>query len=743
MRHAIVALFTHTFGAAPHSVERIAGDGSQRTYWRLTGGPHGTVVGAHGPEADENRAFLAFSAALRGAGLPVPAIFAADEHLGIWLSEDLGDTTLFAALSAAREGGSGAFPASALASYEKVVEVLPRFQALGAEVIDFSLAYPRPAFDEQSMLWDLNYFKYHFLKLAHVPFREQPLEDDFRRLVRHLLAADTGYFLYRDFQSRNILLRDGEPWFVDYQGGRRGAAQYDLASLLYDAKADLPDEVRSHLLDRYLDAFERHAGGDRERFLEHYPGYVLIRIMQAMGAYGYRGFFERKPRFLESVPYAARNVAGLLAKGLPIELPEIEHAFRHIVEEWAERPVAAAPRGLTVHVASFSYRDGVPSDDSGHGGGFAFDCRSLANPGRRAELSGRIGTDPAIARFLEALPETDAFWQHVTGLVEAHVANFRERQFTDFSVAFGCTGGQHRSVYFAERLGRWLRERHPDVGVEVRHTAQARWKLAGDLSPEAGSAPRRRRAADRSVDGMILAAGLGTRLGELGATTPKALIEIDGLTMLERTARKLVAAGAGRIVVNVHHHAEAIERFLDTHDLGAETLVSREPERPLETGGGLWQARDLFRREGPILLHNVDVICDADLGELLAEHRASGALATLVVHDRQTKRYLLFDDLGLCGREDRAKGERTVVRPPRGEVRALAFAGIHTCSPELLDLVTERGAFRITDLWLRLATAGHTIRAWVPASDGWLEIGSPERLAAARAALAQAGPRAR
>jgi aminoglycoside/choline kinase family phosphotransferase/dTDP-glucose pyrophosphorylase len=743
MRHAIVALFTNTFGVAPRSVERIAADGSQRAYWRLSGGPHGTVVGAHGPEAEENRAFLAFSRALRAAGLPVAEIYAADEHLGIWLGEDLGDTTLFAALSAARQDGSGAFPASVLASYEKVVEVLPRFQARGAEVIDFSLAYPRPAFDEQSMLWDLNYFKYHFLKLAHVPFREQPLEDDFRRLVRHLLAADTGYFLYRDFQSRNILLRDGEPWFVDYQGGRRGAAQYDIASLLYDAKADLPDDVRSHLLERYLDAFERHAGGERARFLESYPGYVLIRIMQAMGAYGYRGFFERKPRFLESVPYAARNVAGLLAKGLPIELPEIEHAFRHIVDEWAARPVAPAPRGLTVHVASFSYRDGVPADESGNGGGFAFDCRSLANPGRRPEFTGRIGTDPEIVRFLEALPETEAFWQHVTGLVEAHVANFRERQFTDFSVAFGCTGGQHRSVYFAERLGRWLRERHPDVAVEVRHTAQARWKLTGDAAADVGSTPPRRRAEERLADGMIFAAGLGTRLGELGATMPKALIEIDGITMLERTARKLVAAGVGRIVVNVHHHADAIERFLATHDLGVEILVSREPDRPLETGGGLWHARDRFRRTGPLLLHNVDVICDADLAALLATHAASRALATLVVHDRETDRYLMFDELGLCGREDRGKGERTVVRPPRGEVRARAFTGIHACSPGLLDLITERGAFRITDLWLRLAAAGHAIRPWLAASDGWLEIGSPERLAAARAALAQgaSGPR--
>ncbi len=379
----------------------------------------------------------------------------------------------------------------------------------------------------------------------------------------------------------------------------------------------------------------------------------------------------------------------------------------------------------------------MPGDDSGNGGGFAFDCRSLSNPGRLPELSGRIGTDPAIANFLEALPETERFWRHVSGLVDAHVANFRERHFTDFSVAFGCTGGQHRSVYFAERLTRWLREKHRDVTVDLKHTAEARWKLAGNLSPLTSAPAARRRAEDRDADGMIFAAGLGTRLGELGATTPKALIEVGGLTMLERTARALVAAGAGRLVVNVHHHADGIERFLATHDLGAEVRVSREADRPLETGGGLWHAREHVRGRGPILAHNVDVALGADLAPLLEAHRGSGALATLVVHERETKRYLLFDDDGLFGREDRAKGERTEARPPRGAVRALAFSGVHVCSPALLDLVTERGVFSLPQLWLRLAAAGHVIRPWTPADGAWHEIGSPERLAAARAAIAQ------
>ncbi len=476
MRDAIVALFTRTFGRRPEGIERLAADGSQRLYYRLTGAPPASVIGAFGPDADENRAFLSFSRTFRGLGLPVPEIYAADDNLGIWLAEDLGDTTLFQAVSSARE--EDRWPGSLVEAYGRVLDLLPRFQVEGGRAIDFGAAYPRAAFDRQSMLWDLNYFKYHFLKLAHVPFSEQLLENDFHRLIEHLLTAEAGYFLYRDFQSRNVLLRGGAPWFIDYQGGRRGAAQYDVASLLYDAKANVPEGVRAQLLARYVSTFSRLADVDPGRFLETYRGFVLIRIMQAMGAYGYRGFFERKPRFLESVPYAARNVAGLLRAGLPVELPELECVFRRIVETWADRPGPLASPGLTVHVTSFSYRDGPPLDEMGHGGGFVFDCRSLPNPGRFAQYSGVSGEDASVARYLEAVPETEAFWSHVVSLVEAHIASFRQRGFSDLSVAFGCTGGQHRSVYFAARLARHLRERHGDLAVRLCHAAEACWTVA-------------------------------------------------------------------------------------------------------------------------------------------------------------------------------------------------------------------------------------------------------------------------
>jgi aminoglycoside/choline kinase family phosphotransferase len=489
VRDLLVGLYTQTFGRRPAEALRLTADGSQRVYYRLTGASPATVIGAFGPDPDENRAFLSFSRSFRGFGLPVPEIYAAGEGRGIWLEEDLGDTTLFQALTAARAQAGGGFPSGLIAVYERVVDLLPRFQVEGGRVIDFSVAYPRAAFDRQSMLWDLNYFKYHFLKLAHIPFNEQRLENDFHRLIEHLLAADTGHFLYRDCQSRNIMLRGGAPWFIDYQGGRRGAPQYDIASLLYDAKADIPEEVRGHLLARYVGALARLAPPAADRFHETYRGYVLVRIMQAMGAYGYRGFFERKPRFLESVPYAARNVAGLLAAGLPVDLPELESVFRHVVEAWAERPgaVAALP-GLTVHITSFSYRQGVPPDETGHGGGHVFDCRALPNPGREERFAALSGRDPAVAAFLDSVPETEAFWSCVCQLVDVHVASFRERRFSDLSVAFGCTGGQHRSVYFAERLARHVRERDPDVTVDLRHAEQARWAAAGEEAPPPGGA---------------------------------------------------------------------------------------------------------------------------------------------------------------------------------------------------------------------------------------------------------------
>jgi aminoglycoside/choline kinase family phosphotransferase len=469
-------LFREHFGADPEAVLEMAGDGSSRQYHRIRG-PRGlSAIGAVGPDREENRAFLSFSDSLRQAGLPVPEIYAADASAGVWLEEDLGDTTLFDALEEARTRSSEGFPPSLVPVYERVLEWLPRFQIEGHRTIDYSVAYPRAAFDRQSILWDLNYFKYHFLKLAHIPFNEARLETDFHRLASFLLKADADHFLYRDFQSRNVMLRDAEPWFIDYQGGRRGALQYDVASLLYDAKADLPAALREQLLAHYLDNLSEYVAVDRDAFVELYRGYVVVRILQAMGAYGYRGYFERKPRFLRSVPYAAANLERILELGLPIRLPELTSVFERIVERHA-RPAgeSAEGPGLTVLVYSFSYRRGYPEDVSGHGGGFVFDCRALPNPGRLPEYRSVTGLDPAVRSYLERQAETELFWDSARALVETQIRTYIGRKFTALTVSFGCTGGQHRSVYFAERLEEYLRLEFPEVGVRLFHREEPYW----------------------------------------------------------------------------------------------------------------------------------------------------------------------------------------------------------------------------------------------------------------------------
>lgn len=500
MRERLARLFERHFGEPPAGVVRLAGDGSSRSYRRLRARDGGTVVGVAGPDPDENRAFLSYTRRFREANLPVPELIVTDEDEGIYLIEDLGDVTLFDALEEAREretGGAGTaggeadgFPASMTDLYETVARTLPRFQVEGHRVADYSVAHPHEEFGGQSIAWDLAYFKYHFLKLAGVPFNEARLETDFERLTAYLLDVPRDVFLYRDFQSRNVMVTPDGPRFIDYQGGRRGAPHYDIASLLYDAKADLPVDLRSRLLDVYLAELAGHRPVDREAFLSRFRGFVLIRIMQAMGAYGYRGFYERKPRFLQSVPYAARNLEALLEGGLPVALPELERTFERIVDAWASREAEQEPGApLTVHVRSFSYRRGYPEDRSGHGGGHVFDCRAIRNPGREAEYRSLTGLDAPVRDYLAGLSAAGEFLEHATAMCRSQLEEYRRRGFEHFSVAFGCTGGQHRSVYFAERLAERLRAAFPDIRVRVEHRERHAWPARNSSSSSPASGP--------------------------------------------------------------------------------------------------------------------------------------------------------------------------------------------------------------------------------------------------------------
>ena len=457
-------LFEQHFHTPPERVVPLQGElgGSGRKIIRLTDKKDRAIGILYGVR-EENAAFLEFSKHFRRHGLPVPEIYAEDLTHGAYLEEDLGDITLFEFLSKNRTGENIAPPV--VEAYRKVVAVLPRFQVEAGRDLNYEVCYPISSFDRQSIAWDLNYFKYYFLRLAGISFNEQALEDDFSRLTEFLLSAPRDYFLYRDFQSRNILLRNGDPYFVDYQGGRKGALQYDIASLLYDAKADLPPELRQQLLDHYLDRLAGFIPLDRETFLRHYYAYVYIRIMQALGAYGFRGFYERKVHFLQSVPYALKNLRWLLHHvRLPVPLPALMDAFKGMLASEKLQALATDADNLVVRIFSFSFHQGLPRDESGNGGGFVFDGRSLPNPGREERFKTLTGKDAPVIDYLNQQETVHQFLAGVLSLVDSSIANYQQRGFKNLMVSFGCTGGQHRSVFLAEQLAKRL---HAKNGLEV------------------------------------------------------------------------------------------------------------------------------------------------------------------------------------------------------------------------------------------------------------------------------------
>lgn len=466
VKNKLGILFRTTFGVDPGSFEMLPHSGSYREYVRLIAGEF-SAIGTYNADVKENRAFLTFSGQFRANGIPVPAIYAQSDDSLIYLQEDLGSLTLFDFLAETRiqEG----FSRTITEEYKKVLEILPAIQVTAGRQLDFSVCYPRAAFDQQSMMWDLSYFKYYFLKLARIPFDEQLLEDDFQKFAAYLLSADSNYFLYRDFQSRNVMLKDGKVWFIDYQGGRKGALQYDLASLLYDGKADIPQGVRDELFGFYLDELEKIIPVDRYEFMRFFKGFVLIRIMQAMGAYGFRGFYEKKEHFLKSIPFALDNLESILRKlDLPVELPELTKVLHLVSQSSFLRSIGHKEHTLTVRISSFSYKKGLPADPSGNGGGFVFDCRAIHNPGKYAEYKTLTGKDTPVGQFLEDKSEMPGFLSLVTSLVEQSVKKYMERGFTHLSVGFGCTGGQHRSVYAAEKVAGYLKNNFP-VNVVLFH----------------------------------------------------------------------------------------------------------------------------------------------------------------------------------------------------------------------------------------------------------------------------------
>ena len=444
--------------------------GSNRVYTRETDANGRSVIRVQGTNRDENRAFIYMARHFHALGLPVPELYWVSEDEMSYTQQDLGDTILFDHLDD-------------IPLLERTIRALAHIQVEGAQDFDWSVCFPVPAFDERSIRWDLNYFKYCFLKGTKLEFSEPKLEDEFDKLVKSLLSTfnlQPSTFMYRDFQSRNVMIHNDQPYFIDFQGGRRGPTQYDVASFLWQAKANFTPALREHLIDEYLDELEKISNlqssiFNKDAWRAALPHFVLFRTLQVLGAYGYRGYFERKRHFLESIPLAIKNLKEILA-----ELPEYPY-LRELAEQISitrnevNRALAAENHqlpitnpSLQVTVYSFSFKRGLPVDESGNGGGYIFDCRSTHNPGKYEQYKTLTGLDQPVIDFLEQDGEILTFLESVYALVDHHAERFIERDFTNLQVAFGCTGGQHRSVYCAEHLAQHLKEKF-NVKIHLIH----------------------------------------------------------------------------------------------------------------------------------------------------------------------------------------------------------------------------------------------------------------------------------
>jgi len=465
---SLIKIYENWAGEKPEIFIPLPKSGSAREYYRLKSSSK-TAIGVFNADEKENIAFLTLSHLFKDKNLNVPKIYGEDIKNNVYLEEDLGDETLFSFIVGERD--KKGFSKSIVDLYKKAIEELIRFQVEGIKGLDISICYPREEFDKQSMMWDLNYFKYYFLKLANIPFDEQLLENDYHTFADYLLQTETNFFLYRDFQSRNIMIKDGEVYFIDYQGGRKGALQYDVASLLFDAKADIPHNIRAELLEYYITRLKTQFDVDDVSFRQYFFGYVLIRILQAMGAYGYRGFYEKKEHFLKSIPYALDNLNWLLTNlFFPVDISYLTNILRKTIESdsLAKYRFKSTQSNLVVSINSFSYKRGIPKDNSEHGGGFVFDCRAIHNPGRYEPYKLLTGKDPEVIEFLTAKSDVNDFLIDVYSIVDRTVDTYIQRKFTNLMINFGCTGGQHRSVFCAESLSKHLKEKY-NIKIELKH----------------------------------------------------------------------------------------------------------------------------------------------------------------------------------------------------------------------------------------------------------------------------------
>ena len=488
----LIELYTALTGAAPKETAPINGSGSNRQYVRLTDKDGHSLIGVIGTSVEENDAFIYLAGHFHAKGIRVPEVYAVSPDRLRYIQEDFGTRSLFDAIAVGRESG-GDYDEEEQDLLVRTISALPEIQVVGAEGLDFSRCYPQPEMDATNVAFDLNYFKYCFLKPKGVDFHEVRLEEAFREFSAQLLDAPVSTFLYRDFQARNImLLRDGTPAFIDFQGGRKGPLEYDVASFVWQASARYSDALRQRLVDAYIAALKRYMSVDENVFRTRLRLFVLFRILQVLGAYGYRGYFERKQHFIDSIPPAIGNLRASLSEP-SLQIPAyLRSVLKKIVEQVSAQtevsdslPKEIASRqpenreivnrqivkSLRVRIFSFSFKRGIPEDESGNGGGYVFDCRSTHNPGRYEAYKQLTGLDEPVIRFLEEDGEILTFLQSVYRLADHHVERYLERGFTDLMFSFGCTGGQHRSVYCAQHLAEHLNEKY-GIEVVVEHREQ-------------------------------------------------------------------------------------------------------------------------------------------------------------------------------------------------------------------------------------------------------------------------------
>lgn len=457
---AVFRLFEQFSGARPNQYRLLSGSGSDRVYYRLWDQSQ-TYIGVYGSDIQENNAFFAVTNQMEACGIPTPKILCISEDKHAYLLSDLGDESLFF------DHIAKGFTAQTIDLLHKTISYLPRIQFEVAKNLDFSVCYPQVSFDKRTIFWDLNYFKYSFLKPSKIGFNDALLEDDFDALCADLLKTQSPTFMYRDFQSRNVMIVNNEPYFIDYQGGRKGPFYYDLVSFVYQAKAAIPPAIRESLINTYKEALKPYYQVDDALFSQQVALFALFRNLQVLGAYGFRGLIEQKAHFISSIPYAIQGLQQLLQSNDYSAYPYLQGILESLVEKYhTELPQSCiAPDQLCVDVYSFSYKKGIPTDYSGNGGGFVFDCRAIHNPGRYEPYKQLTGLDQPVIDFLEEDGEILPFMEHVYALADPAVERYIKRGFTHLQFCFGCTGGQHRSVYGAQHLAEHLAKK---FGVQVR-----------------------------------------------------------------------------------------------------------------------------------------------------------------------------------------------------------------------------------------------------------------------------------